>query len=112
MIFAECVVKFEVCVLDCLGNAVNFIATVMYNNFRILNRHNVDLSISKLLLENWPLLKTDANFHLICESMATFLCQFLTLSLNHVLEIDINLDALKLVIGFSLTFQLSGFLHS
>lgn len=43
--------------------------------------------------------------------MGLFLCKPLLLFLDHRLEVDINFDALQLIIGFPFTLQLPYLLH-
>ena len=88
--FAEGIVKFELRVLNSLGDAVHFVLAVMHIDFWIHHGYHVDLAIGKFLMEDRPLLKADANFHLICEGMSLLTGQPILLSLDHGLEINID----------------------
>ena len=67
LVLAERIVKLELIVLNSFGNTVNFVATVMDNDLRVYYRNYIDVTISKLLVEDGPLFETDTDFHLVCE---------------------------------------------
>ena len=105
------VVKFEVIVLNSLGHAVHFIAAVVNNYLWVDHRHYINLAISQLVLENGPLLEADRNLHLISQRVHLSRWQLGALRLDHMLEVHVDLDTLKLVIGLSLRFESSSLLH-
>ena len=92
--FAEGIVKFEFCVLYRLRHAIHFVLAVVDVDLGIDYRNDIDLALSKLLMEYWSLLEANANLHLIGERVRLLARQPILLSLDHGLEINIDLDTL------------------
>lgn len=63
------------------------------------------------MLEHRPLLEADRNFHLIGESVLLTCSKLGALSLDHVLEVHVDLNTLQLVVSFALRFEPSGLFH-
>ena len=62
-------------------------------------------------MEDRPLLKAHTDMHLVSKGVHLALLKFLPLFLHHGLEVHIYLDALKLIVRFSLTFKFPHLLH-
>ena len=92
--FAEGIVKFELCVLDRLRHAIHFVLAVVDEDLGIHYRNDINLALSKLLMEYWTLLEANANLHLIGERVRLLSRQPIFFSLDHRLEINIDLDSL------------------
>jgi hypothetical protein len=63
------------------------------------------------MMEDWPLLEADADLHLVGEGVQLLPWESFLLVLDHGLEVDVNLDALELVVGLSFTLELADLLH-
>ena len=64
LLFRVSIVKVEIVVLNILGYAVDFVLWIVNRNLRVRHRHDVDLAVGCLLLEEWALTHTDADLHL------------------------------------------------
>ena len=109
--FTEGIIEFEFGVLDGLGHAIHFVFAVMNVYLGVDHRDHIDLSISQLLVKHWPLLKAHADLHGISKAMRLLLIESLLFFLDHGLEVDIDLDALQLVIGFPFALELPYLFH-
>ena len=91
---AEGIIKFELRVLNRLRHAIHFVLAVVHVDFWIHYRNDIDLALSKLLMEYGSLLEAYAYLHLIGERMRLLARQPILFSLDHGLEINIDLDTL------------------
>lgn len=101
-VLAERIIKFELRVFNCFGDAVYFVLAVVDVYFWVSNRDYIDLSVRKLLLEYGPLFEAHTDFHLIGKDVLLLTWQFFLFMLYHGLEIHIYFDALQLIISLTL----------
>ena len=112
LIGLERVVKFELCVIDELSHAIHLVPAVVDDDLGVRHRNHVNFSVGQLVVENGSFLEADTDFHLICENVLAAGLHLLHFSFDHGLEVDVDLDAIELVVGLSFAFQLPGLLHS
>ena len=94
LIFTKRIVKFELCILYCLGDAVYFVFAVVYKDSRIFYRNDIDFAIGKFLMKDWSLLKAHADLHQVGKSMVFLGLKLLFLAFDHGLEVHIHLNPL------------------
>lgn len=94
IVLIERIVKLEFIVFNSLGDAIYLVSAVMNNNLGVAHRDHIDLTIGKLVLENWSFLEADRNLHLVCQRMHPSCSQLGALRLDHMLEVNVDLDTL------------------
>lgn len=112
LIVRERVVEPELCVFNRLAHSVYFVFAVVDYDLWVRDRDDIDLTISKLLLENGALLEAHTDLHLVSKNVLPTFRDLFPLGFHHGLEIDVYLNTLQFIISFSLTLEFTGFLHS
>lgn len=103
LIVSKRIVKFELSIVNHFCDTIDLVFTVMNYDLWIWHRYNVDFTISQFIMKNGSLFETYRNFHLISKTVYLSWRNSAFFIFNHSLELDINFDALKLIVGFSFT---------
>jgi hypothetical protein len=82
------------------------------NDLRVDDADDVDLAIGQLVLEDRTLLEAYGDLKAVGEDVRLWLMELQAFLLDHSLEVHIDFDALNLVVGLALRFELPRFLHS
>lgn len=108
----EGIIKSKLSVFDCFGHSIYFVLAIVDDDLWVGHRYDVNLTIRELLLENGALLEAHTDLHLVGENVLPAFGDLFPLGFDHGLKINIYLDTLELIIGFSLTLKFTGFFHS
>lgn len=89
-VFIECVVKFEIDVLNILGDAIDFDFGFVNNNFWIRCAYAIDNALIVLFVKEWALSHVYANVHLRGTDMVQSSTDIFLLIFNQLLKINVD----------------------
>ena len=107
----EGIVKYELGVIYKLGDPIDLELALVNSDDRVGDRNAVDLTVSQLVSENWSFLYADADLELVGRNVRAHRRDVSHVSLDHGLEVDVDLDTLSFIHLLALTLELTEILH-
>ena len=111
-IMAECVVKKELTVINILGDPINFVLRLMTYYLRVRAWHDINFSFCQLLLEDRSLFDTNIQLKAVAWLVLDHERNVFFLSLNKLLEVNVDLPAVSLILLFPLFSVLFDVFHA